>query len=345
VVLSGRHRNSVAGSWINGPNIQIGAAENVTLAFGGEPYQAQWLEPVLRSSWVPKHRRTPSYLLDPRREVVPYWPRPDIERALTGWRDAVDATASVLLLHGPGGQGKTLPANAFAGNSHERGWRVARAVSRAVSPADVLDQGPPTSGGDGPALVVVDYAERWPFDALVSMIRSVTTRNREHPARILLLARTRAHVWTSLRPELDRLPLELAEPLEVADLVSGIADRTAAFTVAAQEFQAAMELPSTSVAVPDLEAPEFGSVLTLHMSALAAVCADHDQVRRPELTELSGYLLNHEARHWPNGTAGVTRDDAASSVSSPPCSALSPTPNLRALCWRPRLFRTPALAP
>ncbi|MGH3760192.1 tetratricopeptide repeat protein [Actinophytocola sp.] len=312
--LSRGHRNSVAGSWINGPNIQIGAAENVTLALDGEPYQVQWLEPVPRSSWVPKHRRTPSYLLDPRREVVPYWPRPDIERALTGWRDAVDAPASVLLLHGPGGQGKTRLANAFAGNSHERCWRVARAVSKAVSPADVLDHGPPTSGVGGPALVVVDYAERWPLDALVSMIRSVTTRNREHLVRILLLARTRAHVWTSLRPELDRLPLELAEPLEVADLVSGLADRAAAFTVAAQEFQAAMELSSTGVPVPDLDAPEFGSVLNLHMSALAAVCADHDQVRRPELTELSGFLLNHEARYWPNGTAGVTRDDAASSV-------------------------------
>jgi tetratricopeptide (TPR) repeat protein len=314
VALSRGHRNSVAGSWINGPNIQIGAAENVTLAFDGEPYQVQWLEPVPRSSWVPKHQRTPSYLLDPRREVVPYWPRPDIERALTAWRDAVDAPASVLLLHGPGGQGKTRLANAFAGNSHGRAWRVARAVSRAVSPADVLDQGPPTSDAGGPALVVVDYAERWPLHALVSMIRSLTARNREYLVRILLLARTRAHVWTSLRPELDRLPLELAEPLEVADLADSVADRAAAFTVAAQKFQAAMELPSTDVAVPDLDAPEFDSVLTLHMSALSAVCADHDHVRRPELTELSGFLLNHEARYWPNSTAGVTRDDAASTV-------------------------------
>jgi tetratricopeptide (TPR) repeat protein len=75
-----------------------------------------------------------------------------------------------------------------------------------------------------------------------------------------------------------------------------------------------MGLPSTGVAVPDLDAPEFDSVLTLHMSALAAVCADHDVVRRPELSELSGFLLHHEARYWPNGTAGVTRDDAAASV-------------------------------
>ncbi|WP_146107971.1 ATP-binding protein [Actinokineospora auranticolor] len=95
-----------------------------------------------------------------------------VQDALLRWRDEADCPASLLVVHGAGGQGKTRLANAFAGECVEAGWGVARAVSGRVSPGDVLpdvESAPEWSGSD---LIVVDYAERWPLDTLVQVIRS-----------------------------------------------------------------------------------------------------------------------------------------------------------------------------
>ncbi len=298
--------NKVSGSWVNGPNIQIGSAGNVTLALGRADYQVQWLRPTPRDTHVPQRQRTPSYLLDARREVVPFWPRPDIQNTLLTWRDDDTDPASVLLVHGPGGQGKTRLANAFAGLCHESGWAVARAISRVDSPGDVLPDGPPAARGKAPVLVVVDYADRWPANTLAELIRSLILDFSDRLLRVLLLARSRGQVWQTLRPLVGR-HIDVLDPVELGKMTS----REEVFTQAAEAFRKALERPGT-ITPPDLSHDDYGSVLTLHMAALASVYESH-----PTREDLSTYLLEHERRHWPltgPTSEGVTPSQAADSV-------------------------------
>ncbi|MBB5807404.1 tetratricopeptide (TPR) repeat protein [Saccharothrix ecbatanensis] len=285
---------SVVNSWINGPNIQIGSAGgDVTIALERADYRLDWLSPMPRGTWVPRHQRTPGYLLDARRETVPYRPRPDVQQRLEEWLDDPDAPMSVLLVHGPGGLGKTRLANAFAGFAHQRGWGVARALDqRASTPAGMAGSAP------GHVLVVVDYAERWHPDALVAMISALPTDFAGSTLRVLVLARSPS-AWPQLTTQLDRVPTDLPEPMELGHLTSDPREREQAFRDAADAFRRALALPPGPTAPIDLADDAYGSALTLHMAALAAVCADRDEQPRPGLAELSGYLLSHERRFWP----------------------------------------------
>uniref|UniRef100_UPI0031D3584D tetratricopeptide repeat protein n=1 Tax=Saccharothrix mutabilis TaxID=33921 RepID=UPI0031D3584D len=299
--------NSVSNSWINGPSIQIGSADTVTLALDRPDHQVQWLRAAPRDGRVPVRQRSPSYLLDARREVVPFWPRTYVQDLLAEWCDDTESPVSVLLVHGAGGQGKTRLASALAGRCHALGWAVARAVSRPDFPGDVLPDGPENTGpadGESPVLVVVDYAERWSVDVLVHLIVTLSTGFPDRTVRVLLLARSTAS-WLPVADRVDRLAA-LAEPIELGDLASPD-ERADAFSAAAAAFGAVLDVPTTPEP-PDLSAPAYGSALTLHMSALAAVCAQRDHDRQPELSDLSTYLLRHEGRFWPPGRRGKIAD-------------------------------------
>ncbi|MEU4740363.1 hypothetical protein AB0G02_07805 [Actinosynnema sp. NPDC023658] len=295
-------RNTIADSVVNGPVVQIGSG-NVTLALSRPGYALHWVG-TASTSWLPPHQRTPSYLLDTRREVVPYRSRPVEERRLEAWL-AGDAPMSVLLVHGAGGSGKTRLANAFAGFAHGQGWAVAQATESASGGAVAADGVTRGEAGDGgePVLVVVDYAERWGVDALLRMIGALPVDFPGRAVRVLLLARSGA-AWPALADRLDRLPSELPEPVELGDLVAP-ADRHRAFADAAEAFARALGRSGGVEAVPDLSAEEYGSALTLHMSALAAAYDGH-----PGLADLSDHLLRHEGRFWP----AESRADAADVV-------------------------------
>ncbi|MFE9750930.1 hypothetical protein ACFYOT_39005 [Saccharothrix saharensis] len=144
---------------VTGPVIQVGSGA-VTLALTHREYLLHWLAPA-----PPTHvpRRSPGYLLDARQEVVPFRPRAE-ERVLAAWLED-PVPLSVQLLHGPGGRGKTRLANHFATSAHAAGWSVAQADDlRTTRPATVAHERPDR------LLVVVDYAERWAPDTLVTIV-------------------------------------------------------------------------------------------------------------------------------------------------------------------------------
>ncbi|MGX7829678.1 hypothetical protein ACTG9Q_31785 [Actinokineospora sp. 24-640] len=282
--------NSVTAAWISGPVIQIGSvSKNVTLALTRADYTLQWLEPVPltdETEHVPQHKKAPSYLLDARRGVVPYLPRPDVQEQLSAWLSD-DAPMSVLLVHGPGGHGKTRLAAAFATRVHQMGWLVAQAV-------EFTQQAQPGTPADRPVLVVVDYAERWRATVLQRMIASLPADFRGQRVRVLLLARSSA-LWRPLSDQLDRLPVELPEPIRLGDLA---ADREYVFHHAVGVFSTALNRETREIETPDLSSAAYESVLTLHMAALVAVCSDSPE-DHPAPGELSQYLLRHERRFWP----------------------------------------------
>lgn len=280
--------NRVTQAWVDGPVIQIGSVGgNVTLALDRPDYRLHWLTPAAPEAWRPHHLRTPSYLLDARRRTVPFHPRRAVQQRLTDWLDEPDTPLSVLLVHGPGGRGKTRLAGAFAGVAHTQGWSVAQATDQRSPRATTHASSPPK------VLITVDNADRWTTDPLLEMITALPADFPDATVRVLLLARSPAS-WPHLAAHLDRVA-DLPEPIELGDLTT---DRDLAFQVAATAFQQALDLPAAPVPTPDLT--NHGSALLLHMAALAAVCATRDHSPTP--ADLSTYLLNHERRFWPEDT-------------------------------------------
>jgi predicted alpha/beta-fold hydrolase len=112
---------------------------------------------------VEQARAQPAQLLQARYAAADFTGRRTELEQLTAWRDDASA-ASVLLLHGPGGQGKTRLASHFARHSQERGWRVLQARhASGLFPSPASRTGPAADGpgGDEPGagvLLVADYA-------------------------------------------------------------------------------------------------------------------------------------------------------------------------------------------
>ncbi|MET8048763.1 tetratricopeptide repeat protein, partial [Streptosporangium sp. NPDC005286] len=286
----------MSGSLIGGPNIQIGhAAGDVLIALDRPGYRLEMLgvAPPVR---LPRSRRGPSYLLDVQRQVVPYRSRPAEEEALTAWRDDSDEPVSVILLHGPGGQGKTRLAAHFASISHAAGWAVARAVEKTPR---LRDGSGAVELADGqPLLVVADYAERWHPSTLAQMIDGLAWDLLGRTVRLLLLARPGEDLWQSLCAQLDRTGADLADPIAVGDFTPA-ADRPQAYRQAVAAFAAQLEHTDPVPGPPaDLDHPDYASALTLHMAALAALYAAQQETPAPDRPGLSDYLLKHEMRYW-----------------------------------------------
>jgi tetratricopeptide (TPR) repeat protein len=261
-------------------------------------------------AWLMKQ---PSRLLDARSQVVPFVGRePELER-LRHWRDSPGARLSVLLLHAPGGQGKTRLAMEFAERSRNprvpgaRPWHVLQAGFRGGSLVPSLSANgthtlaaDPVAAPDDAAgvLLVVDYADRWAHSELARLL-SDPVLNQPRPTRVLLIGRA-VRWFAALRGELGEQRAD-AEDLPLPSIAE---DRLRMFTAARDRYGAAdlYDLPDTASIQPFafLDDRDFGLTLTLHMAALVAVDA-HSRGKRASSTEpheLSAYLLDRERLAW-----------------------------------------------
>ncbi|SOR80269.1 hypothetical protein [Streptomyces chartreusis] len=291
---------SVTDSPIGGHNIQIGdVTGDVTILLDRRSFRLELLQPVESPVLDPMARHQPSYLLHPVNQVVPYRPPVEDLMALARWRDSRE-DRSVLLLHGPGGQGKTRTAQHFAACASADGWSVAQARDLSTA-APVL---PPAQAlPSDRLLIVVDYAERWRYESLLAMLESTREDHRARVLRVLLLARSAPHLWDQLMAELGPLRIAWAEPIALTGF--GGTPREALFAEAATAFAHALGVPEVSPPAPDdLADPAYASPLTLHMAALAGVVAAVQDDARP--TDISHYLLMHEQRRWNASVAAET---------------------------------------
>ena len=190
-------------------------------------------------------RAQPSRLLLARYELVPFAGRADLLVELSGWlREA--GPASVRLIYGAGGQGKSRLAAQFA-RHHPAEWTVWQArqsSSASQSPAHIK-----MPAGAAGLLVVADYADRWApshLQALIADVYALVRRLPEPlPLRVLLLARTAGFWWEALEQRLDAdhgIPATAA----VLPPLGGEVDRAELFAVAWSYFAAAMGMTGAS---------------------------------------------------------------------------------------------------
>ncbi|MQA24459.1 MAG: tetratricopeptide repeat protein, partial [Micromonosporaceae bacterium] len=302
----------LAGVFAGGDICQVGEVHgDVTFVVDREVYRAgPWPPPARLDNVVAR----PSWLLAADNEVVPFDERrrKPVLDVLTAWRDAprVDGGGgeamwpglSVRLLHGPGGQGKTRLAAQFARAS--AGWLAVQArhgtqrgrVGRVAGGG--LDADAAAFRG---LLVVVDYAERWPAEDLLTLVGDL--RGSAAPVRLLLLSRPAGHWWQGLAHELGEQGADVgAVPLP--PLAEESVDRSRVFAAAAAAFaeHLPVEDPAAIRAPANLATDAYRQVLSVHMAALAEVYHRHlaDGRARPEggPHRLAAYLLGRERDAW-----------------------------------------------
>ncbi|MFE1415546.1 hypothetical protein ACFW6F_32840 [Streptomyces sp. NPDC058746] len=264
-------------------------------------------------------RDIPSRILDARHAAVPFHGRETELDALRAWRDA-DPRLAARWLHGPGGSGKSRLAHRFADDCASEGWKVVEAVQGAGTVLPPPGSQDLRTDGCAGLLLLVDYADRWPFGHLAWLLSNEVLHRATTPTRVLFLARS-TEPWPAVQALLtDSLAHVSASAL--AALPSGSGARRSMFAAARDRFARLYRLPDPEAIAPPLllDDPELGLTLSLHMAALVAVDA-HASGRRPPATmaDLTVYLLNREQAHWRRAVGeGSSSAAAPAPVATPP---------------------------
>jgi hypothetical protein len=254
------------------------------------------------SRQIPRMRvaELPSRLLRARFETVDFVGRETELEMLADWCAEPD-DLSVLLVHGPGGQGKTRLLRQFATKQSKVGWGVWQARhqmdTEALGDTEISRAAP----GENGLLVIIDYAERWPKADLEALVKDPELRSGTGPVRLLLAARPAGIWWRSFQNWL-REELEVqAMPIELSPLGRQIS-RWDLYTSALRSFAEILDVSDIEGLDPpaDFDNEEgFELVLAVHMAALAAVDARAHGVTAPaDLARISAYLLQREYSHW-----------------------------------------------
>jgi tetratricopeptide (TPR) repeat protein len=278
------------------------------------PYRLAVGEPArLDPGEAAKH---PSRLLLARYQVVPFGGRqPDLARAESWLND--DTPMAVRLLHAAGGQGKTRLALKIAARCAAAGHTVWQATHpRLPSELNSIDL------YDAPLLVVADYADRWPAEALLALIAQLHSLQEftRIPVRLLCLGRSSHLWWSQVVNHFEYKPIKVDD--ERLEAVAADRDRASLYAGAADRFATVLGVPPRAWPPPaGLGGPEFGQILAVHMAALAAVLAHrygHRQPTKPH--EISAYLLLREYASWARGTQQA-QDEKQQTLHQVTCAA------------------------
>ncbi|MFJ7148997.1 trypsin-like peptidase domain-containing protein [Streptomyces sp. NPDC100445] len=267
--------------------------------------------------------RSPATLLDQRAEVVRFHGREHLLGELIGdWCEGDGVRLAVLT--GPGGAGKSRLARELCARLRDRhgwvcGWLDER---RPVEDLDVLAE------VDRPLILVADYAELR-IAQLTALLTVLDRRPDGRPAvRLLLTARARGDStggwWDQLRartretrnltydaPHRELPPLTESSDRDThyRDALTDLARRLPqALPRALRDVTGDWTGRVALVAPRDVSGPEYGSALTLHMTALTDLLATHPATR-PDDTGLrvEEQLLLHERAYWEDSAAGRPR--------------------------------------
>jgi len=252
----------------------------------------------LQAAPVPSERmeEQPSRLLAAESRVVRFLGREPELAELATWRDDPAPGVSVMLIHAPGGQGKTRLAAQFAVDSAQAAW----ATWTAHHLGDPTAQHVVAPGDTGRALVLtVDYADRWPLDDLLLLLNNPLLR-RPLRSRVLLVARAAGSWWPSLRHRLNKAGINVGPTMPLSPLGETMPERREVFVVARDAFAALFGIRGALISVPkEFEGDAFQLVLVIHMAALVAVDARRRGTIPPsDPVGMSVYLLDREHDFW-----------------------------------------------
>ncbi|GAA1860589.1 tetratricopeptide repeat protein [Actinomadura bangladeshensis] len=256
------------------------------------PYPPERPEPLDVSSMAP------SRVLTVAAQSVSFTGRVMELHSLRKW--LVGDGTRAMLMHGPGGQGKTRLAAAFARVSREEGWQV-----RAARPAREWDSrsrtepvGMPVEDGASGLLLIVDDAETWQVEDLLEMLADIGEGERR-PVRVLFLARPAGAWWRALASRLGRERIRTSA-MELGPLLDDLDLRREGFQAAAEWFANLYGVPydsAASVVSSGLDI-DFEQVLVVQMAALCAVLGGDPFERGDRRPAIASTLLSEEEAFW-----------------------------------------------
>ncbi|MET9497610.1 serine protease [Streptomyces sp. NPDC006552] len=151
------------------------------------------LAPLL-APHAPHRPATPMGLLRADAETVPFHGRAELLTTAEQWCAQEAGELSVLLLTGPGGQGKTRFARELTRRKRADGWIAGLLAEGKPAERTVRD----LTQAQAPVLLAVDYAEGR-AEALDVLLGAFAARGPGGPVRLLLLARGSGEWWQRLR--------------------------------------------------------------------------------------------------------------------------------------------------
>ncbi|OLT30714.1 hypothetical protein BJF83_24585 [Nocardiopsis sp. CNR-923] len=255
-------------------------------------------------------RPSPASLLEAHRKVVDFHGRDDTMDTLAHWCESDDVLSAVVV-HGPGGQGKTrlgheLTARLTRPETHTRSRRWAT-----VWVKDTAEELDPVGETTVPLLLAVDYAETRTAQ-LRRLLELCDRPPGSAPVRLLLLVRTVGEWWDQVNTTTGHLLADITRQIPLPPLAPHAVDRAREYRTALHHLagalpaartphpadweQAAADLPD-----PDLSGPGWETVLSVHMRALADLLDTTQPPTTITITKdsaVEGRVLAHEDRYW-----------------------------------------------